>query len=154
MALDLNRVKITPTKGLYVYMPNVPELHNCIVSASQATALTAGDIVTVDTSSTNPNCPVVKKAAANDPIFGVIPYDTLKNSYKAGEKCMVAIEGSYVYMIANDSITLGAKLYFTSGGKVTDSATPGNSILGVANTYAAADGDFVQVKLAFETTSA
>lgn len=154
MALDLNRVKITPAKGLYVYMPNAPEPHNCIVSASQDTPLVAGDIVTVDTSSTNTNCPVIKKAAVNDVIFGVIPHDALKNSYAAGEKCMVAIEGSYIYMIANDAITLGAKLYFTSGGKVTDSATPGNSILGVANTYAAAQDDFVQVKLAFETTSA
>lgn len=154
MALNLNRVNITPTDGLYVYMPNAPEPHNCIVSASQSTALKAGDILTLDTTSTNPHCPVVKKAAVNDKFYGVVPHDALKKSYAANEKCMAAIEGSFVYKVAAKSIALGAPLYVTSAGKVTDTATPGNSIIGTANTYAAAEGDFVQVKLAFATTSA
>ena len=86
MALQLNDLKITPRVGAYVYMPNVPQPHNCVVSSNQATALIAGDIVTVDTSVANAHCPVIKKAAVDDPIFGVIPSDVRKNSYVAGEK--------------------------------------------------------------------
>jgi predicted RecA/RadA family phage recombinase len=155
MALQLNDLKITPRKGAYVYMPNVPQPHNCIVSSNQATALKAGDIVTVDSSVSNANCPVIKKAAANDVIFGVIPADVRKNSYIAREKVAVAVEGSYLYFIASGSIAQGAKLYFNATtGKVTSTATGGNSIVGIANTSAAGDGDFVQVKLHFETTTA
>lgn len=153
MALNLNRLNITPTKGLYVYMPNAPEPHNCIVSDNQATALVAGDILTLDSSVSNPNCPVVKKAGVTDKVYGVIPHDTMKNSYVAKEKCMAAIEGSYIYLPAADAIVMGADLYFTSGGAVTDTATPGNSIIGIANTAAAAEGDLVQVKLRFAVTS-
>jgi predicted RecA/RadA family phage recombinase len=153
-ALQLNDLKITPRDGAYVYMPNVPQPHNVIVSPNQATALKAGDIVTLDTTVANAHCPVIKKAAVNDPIFGVIPYDVRKNAYVANEKTQVAIEGSYIYKTAAASITQGAKLYFDVNGQVTSSATAGNSILGVANTSAAAKDDFVQVKLHFETTSA
>lgn len=152
MALNLNRLNITPTKGLYVYMPNAPEPHNCIVSDSQTTALAAGDILTLDSSATNTHCPVVKKAAVTDKIFGVIPYDMIKNSYSAKDKCMAAIEGSYIYLPAAKAIAMGADLYFTATGTVTDTATAGNSIIGIANTAAAAANDLVQVKLKFATT--
>lgn len=154
-ALQLNDLKITPRDGAYVYMPNVPQPHNVIVSPNQATALKAGDIVTLDTSvTTNQYCPVIKKAAVTDVIFGVIPYDVRKNTYAANEKCQVAVEGSYIYKTAAASITQGAKLYFDANGQVTSSATGGNSIVGIANTSATAKDDFVQVKLHFETTSA
>lgn len=153
MALDLNRLNVTPVKGLYVYMPNAPEPHNCIVSSSQATPLVPGDILTLDATSTNPHCPVVVKADVDDPIYGVVPHDVLKNSYAAGEKCMAAIEGSYVYLPAAKAITMGSDLYFTSAGKVTNTATAGNSIVGTANTAAAAADDLVQVKLKFATTA-
>jgi predicted RecA/RadA family phage recombinase len=154
MALNLNRLNITPSKGLYVYMPNAPEPHNCIVSEAQNTPLVAGDIVTLDATSTNTHCPVIKKAAVTDKVFGVIPTDALKDSYNAKEKCMAAIEGSYIYLPAAKAITMGADLYFDANGNVTDTATAGNSIVGIANTAAAAANDLVQVKLRFATTSA
>lgn len=154
MAMNLNRVKITPVDGLVAYMPNVPEPHNCIVSASQSTALVAGDIVTIDTSATNPNCPVIKKAGVTDVIFGVIPFDSYKDKFAAGEKVSVAVEGSYIYKTAAGAIAQGATLYFNTSMQVTSTATPGNSTLGTANTYAAAANDLVQVKLKFGTTVA
>ncbi len=154
MALNLNQRKITPTDGLYVYMPNVPEPHNCIVSETQTTPLVAGDIVTIDTTTTNPYCPVIKKAAVTDPIFGVVPFDSFKNSYDALDKIAVAIEGSYIYKTAAGTIAQGATLYFDENGQVTSTPTAGNSTLGTANTYAAQTGDFVQVKLKFGTTQA
>ena len=152
MALNLNRKKITPVDGAYVYMPNAPEPHNCVVSANQATALHAGAILTIDTSVSNANCPVVKQAADNDPIFGVIPVNGLKDSYVAGDKVNVAVEGSFIYKTASAAITAGARLGFNaSTNKVATIATAGKSIVGVANTTAAAANDLVQVKLKFGT---
>lgn len=152
MALNLNVKKLTPRNGAYVYMPNVPQPHNCIVSASETNTLTAGTIVTIDTTATNTSCPVIKKAAKTDVIFGVIPFDSLKNAYVAKDKVAVAVEGSTLYMTADGAITQGAVLYITSAHKVTKTATAGDSTLGTAET-AAADGALVQVKLKFGTTS-
>lgn len=151
MALSLNDLKITPRKGLYVYMPNTPQPHNCIVtdSVTSAAPLVAGDILTLDTTATNTNCPVVKKAGVTDPIYGVIPFDAMKNAYSAKQKTMAAIEGSYIYLPAAGAINQGATLYFNANGQVTATVTAGNSIIGTANTYAAAADDFVQVKLKF-----
>ena len=151
MALNLNVRKITPVDGAYVYMPNAPEPHNCVVSANQATSLKAGAIVTLDTSVANAHCPVVKQAAANDPVFGVIPVNGLKDSYVAGDKVNVAVEGSYIYKTTSAAVTVGAKLGFNaSTNKVATISTAGNSILGVANT-SVVSGDLVQVKLKFGT---
>ncbi len=152
MALSLNQAKMTPRNGAYVYMPNVPQPHNCIVSADQATALTAGAIVKLDSSATNTNCPVIKAASVTDAIFGVIPYDALKNSYKAKDKVMVAVEGSTLYFVADGAISQGAVLCFTAAGKVTATQTATYSTIGVAQT-AAANGAFVQVKLQFGTVA-
>ena len=152
MALSLNQAKMTPRNGAYVYMPNVPQPHNCIVSENQATALTAGAIVKLDSSATNTNCPVVKAAGVTDAIFGVIPYDALKNSYKAKDKVMVAVEGSTLYFVADGAISQGAVLCFTAAGKVTATQTATYSTIGVAQT-AAANGAFVQVKLQFGTVA-
>lgn len=149
MALNLNDTRIVPREGLYVYMPNAPEPHNCIVGASQT--LKAGDIVTLDTTATNNNCPVVKKAGVTDVIFGVVPFDALKDTYVANDKISIAIEGSTIYKTASGAVTPMATLYFTAQGKITATATAGNSTLGTANAYAG-DGEFVQVKLKFGTT--
>lgn len=151
MALSLNDTRIVPREGLYVYMPNAPEPHNCIVGAGQT--LKAGDIVTLDTTATNANCPVVKKAGVTDVIFGVVPFDALKDTYVANDKISIAIEGSTIFKTTASAVTPGATLYFNAQGKVTATATAGNSTLGTANAYASS-GAFVQVKLKFGTTSA
>lgn len=151
MALNLNVRKITPVDGAYVYMPNAPEPHNCVVSANQATALKAGAIVTLDTAVSNPHCPVVKQADVDDPVFGVVPVNGLKDSYVAGDKINVAVEGSYIYKTAAAAIALGATVEFTSTNTVKTAATAGNATLGVANTSAGAANDLVQVKLKFGT---
>lgn len=150
MALNLNDLKITPRKGLYAYMPNVPQPHNCIAKE----ALQAGDVVTLDATATNANCPVVKKAAVTDKIFGVIPADAMKDAYAANEKVMVAVEGSIIYLAAAAAIAPGADLYFTTDGYVTSTETKGNSIVGTAQVAAAAKDDLVQVKLKFAQTAA
>ena len=47
----------SPVAGLYVYMANLPQLHNVIVSATQITGLVAGAVLTLDAAATNTNAP-------------------------------------------------------------------------------------------------
>lgn len=155
MAIDLNQfAPNTPVAGLYVYMANLPQLHNPIISANQSTALTYGAVVTLDSSVSNADAPVVKQAAVTDNIFGVISYNPVKASWVAGERVAIARANDIVWMPAAGAIAQGAVLYFNSSNKVTSTATAGNSIIGKAITSAAAEGDFVQVELGFATTSA
>lgn len=155
MAIDLNQfAPNTPVAGLYVYMANLPQLHNPIISANQSTALTYGAVVTLDSSVSNTDAPVVKQAAVTDNIFGVISYNPVKASWVAGERVAIARANDIVWLPAAGAIAQGAVLYFNSSNKVTSTATAGNSIIGKAITSAAAEGDFVQVELGFATTSA
>nr|DAT18312.1 MAG TPA: capsid fiber protein [Caudoviricetes sp.] len=153
MAIGINELRITPRVGTYVYLPNAPQPHNCIVSDTVTTPLKAGDVLTLDTTSTNPYCPVVKKAAVTDPVYGVLIYDVRTDSYGPNAKTQAAVEGSTVYFEAAGAIQPMAELYFNADGQVTSTPTTGNSIIGIANTYAAAAGDLVQVKLRFAKTA-
>lgn len=155
MAIDLNQfAPNTPVAGLYVYMANLPQLHNPIISANQSTALTYGAVVTLDSSVSNADAPVVKQAAVTDNIFGVISYNPVKASWVAGERVAIARANDIIWLPAAGAIAQGAVLYFNSSNKVTSTATAGNSIIGKAITSAAAEGDFVQVELGFATTEA
>lgn len=147
MAIDLNQ--FAPNEkiaGLYAYQANLPQLHNVIVSANQATALTYGAVVTLDSAVSNVDAPVVKQAAVTDNIFGVIVYDPRKAQFVSGERVALARKGDIIWMQADGAIAQGATLGFTSANKVTSTLTSGYAIIGKAIT-SAADGDFVQVEL-------
>ena len=155
MAISLNQFAPNePVAGLYVYQANLPQLHNNIISANQSTALTYGAVVTLDSSVSTTDAPVIKQAAVTDAIFGVITFNPRKASFVKGERVAIARANDVIWMPAAGAISAGAKLYFNSSNKVTSSATPGNSIIGKALTSAAAENDFVQVELGFETTVA
>ena len=155
MTIELNQfAPNTPVAGLYVYQANLPQLHNPIVSSNQATALTYGAIVTLDSAVSNADAPVIKQAAVTDNIFGVIAFSPVKAQFAAGDRVAIARANDIVWLPAAGAIAQGAKLYFNSSNKVTSSATAGHSIVGRAITSAAAEGDFVQVELGFETTVA
>lgn len=155
MALDLNQFAPNqPIAGLYVYQANLPQLHNPIISANQSTALTYGAVVTLDSSVSNADAPVIKQAAVTDNIFGVIAYSPVKAQWIAGERVALARANDIVWLPAAGAVAMGATLYFNSSNQVTSTATAGNSIIGKAITSAAAEGDFVQVELGFATTAA
>lgn len=143
-----------PVPGLYVYMANLPQLHNVIVSSTQETALMAGAVVTLDATATTPNAPVAKQAAVTDNIFGVVTHNPITNQFEAGERIAIARANDIVWMPAAAAIAEGAVLYFTADNQVTSTATAGNSIIGKAITPASAQGDLVQVELNFATTTA
>ena len=155
MTLSLNQfAPNTPFAGMYVYQANLPQLHNVVVSASQATALESGAIVALDAASTNADAPVALQAAVTDKIFGVVTYNPAKNKWVAGDRIAIARDGDIVWLPAAAAVAVGADLYFTAANKVTSSATSGNSIVGVALTPASAEGDLIQVELHFAKTAA
>lgn len=154
-ALSLNQfAPNVPLAGMYVYLANSPQLHNVIVAATQETPLASGAIVTLDSTSTNTNAPVVKQAEVTSAIFGIVTYNPLKAAFQANERIAIAREGEVVWLPAAAAISVGAELYFNADNQVTSTPTAGNSIVGKALTKAAAAGDLVQVELGFKTTQA
>ena len=149
--MDLTATSIKPIEGLRAYMPNQPQLHNVIFTSTTTTDVTsAGQVVALDTSSTNMDCPVVVACAANGVPFGVVVYDAVKEHAKVGEKIAVAQSGDIIYMVAGGAVAVGSKLQFNaSTRKVDDSTTTGNVFIGKALTPASADGDLIQVELNF-----
>ena len=154
MTIELNQFAPNePLAGLYVYMANLPQLHTVLVSASQSAALKAGDIVKLDTSSTNTNSPVVVKAGVSDDVFGIVTYNPVKNQFAAGERVAVARPNDIVWMPASAAVSVGDTLHFNTSCQVASTGT-GTSTIGKALTKAAASGDFVQVELAFNSNQA
>lgn len=155
MAIDLNQFAPNqPIAGLYVYQANLPQIHNAVISANQSTALTYGAVVTLDSSVSNADAPVIKQAAVTDDIFGVVVFTPVKAQFVAGERVALARANDIVWLPAAGAIAQGAVLYFNASNQVTSTATAGNSIIGKAITSAAAAGDYVQVELGFAKTSA
>lgn len=150
MAISLNQFKPNePVAGLYVYQANLPQIHNAIVSSNQETALTYGAIVTLDSAASNADAPVIKQAAVNDAVFGVITFTPVKAQFAAGERVALARANDIIWMPkATGAIAQGDALYFNSSNQVTATVTSGNTILGKAVTSAASGDAYVQVELA------
>ena len=145
-----------PVPGLYAYQANLSQLHNVIVTSTVTAAapLRAGSIVTLDSTSTNTNAPVVKQAGVTDSIFGVVVYNPVQSAFVGNERIAIARDGDIVWLPAAAAVNVGADLYFNTTNQVTASATPGNSIVGKAMTKATSAGDLIQVELGFKTTQA
>ena len=150
MAISLNQFKPNePVAGLYAYQANLPQIHNAIVSSNQATALTYGAIVTLDSAVSNANAPVIKQVAVNDAVFGVITFTPVKAQFAAGERVALARANDIIWMPkATGAIAQGDALYFNASNQVTATVTSGNTILGKAVTSAASGDAYVQVELA------
>lgn len=150
MAFNLTADKITQAEGLYAYMPNLPQVHNAIFTGDEGATIQAGAVVKLDTASTNAVAPVVAVAEATDKPYGVVVYDLVKSEYAVGDKLALASTGDSIYLVAGGAIAVGDELEFDPATrKVTKGATQNNSLIGVAETVATADGDYVQVKLNF-----
>lgn len=150
-AFNLVAERPQPIRGAYAYMPNTPHTHNNIFYSSTATdTIKAGDFVKLSATSTNTACPVVEACEATDVPVGMVVYDCRLNGFKVGEKVALAKTGDIVWLVANGAITVGAKLQMVDGTVyVDDTATKDNAYIGVAQTVATAQGDFVQVELNF-----
>lgn len=150
MAFNLTAKNPAPVEGMYAYMPNIPQAHNVIFTGDEGATIQAGAVVTLDVASTNTVAPVVKAAGATDKPYGVVVRSVVKDIYNVGDRVGVAESGSSLFMVAGAAIAVGDELEFDPATrKVVKGATANNSLIGVAETAAGADGDFVQVKLNF-----
>ena len=147
----LTGTSITPTKGQYALLPNLPQEHNVeFYSATATDTLPVGAFVKLYGSSTSTDHPIAVVCAATDVPYGVVVYDVRKPAYKVGERFAIAKTGDTVFCEAAGAIAVGAKVQFTaSGWKVDDSTTSTYAYVGIAKTAASAAGDLVQIELNF-----
>lgn len=140
----------TPVKGQDCYLPNKPQGHNFIIGADEEEVLKNGHFVKLDATSTNTDAPVILGATDEDAeIFGVVEYNPVKNTHKAGDIVAVKEAGSYVWLqVAEDTnVVPGAVVYMADvDGTITDAI--GTARVGRAITAPKADG-LVQVRLEF-----
>jgi hypothetical protein len=85
---------------------------------------------------------VVLATAGTDKIIGV-----LLNAPVSGDVAEVGLlSGSGTYKIkASTSISLGAYVTATTGGKAVTTTTAGNVVAGIAMQAAGADGDYIEI---------
>lgn len=80
-------------------------------------------------------------------VLATPPYATTRVAGVSGDEVGVVLaskQGTAQY-VASKAIAVGAKVYTTTGGKVTDTFATGGFCLGIARTAAAADGDVLEV---------
>lgn len=149
-AFSTTATSITPVKGQYALLPNVPSEHNVEFYSGTATdTLPAGAFVKLYGSSTNTDHPVAVVCAVTDVPYGMVVYDAFKPEYKVGERFKIAKSGDEVWCVAESGVDVGDKLQFTTDWTVDDTATSTYAFIGVALTKASAKGDLVKVQLNF-----
>lgn len=149
-AFTLTGTSITPEKGQYALLPNLPQEHNVEFYSSTSTdTLPVGAFVKLYGSSTNTDHPVAVVCAVTDVPYGMVVYDVRKSAYAVGERFAVAKTGDVVWCVAESAVDVGDKLQFTTDWTVDDTSTSTYAYIGVALTKATAKGDLVQVKLNF-----
>lgn len=151
-AFNLTATKITPQKGQYALLPNLPQEHNVEFYSSTSTdLLPVGALVKLYGSSTSTDHPIAVVCAATDIPYGMVVYDARKSAYAVGERFAVAQSGDVIFCEAAGAIAVGAKVQFNpTGWKVDDSTTSTYAYIGKALTAASAAGDLIQVKLNFD----
>lgn len=150
-AFNLTGTSITPQKGQYALLPNLPQEHNVEFYSSTSTdTLPVGAFVKLYGSSTSTDHPVAVVCAATDIPYGVVVYDVRKPAYAVGERFAIAKTGDVVFCEAVGAVAVGAKVQFNpTGWKVDDSTTSTYAYVGIAQTAASAAGDLIQVRLDF-----
>ena len=150
-AFNLTGTSITPQKGQYALLPNLPQDHNVEFYSSTSTdTLPVGAFVKLYGSSTSTDHPIAVVAAATDIPLGMVAYDVRKPAYAVGERFAIAKTGDVVFCEAAGAVAVGAKVQFNpTGWKVDDSTTSTYAYIGIAQTAASAAGDLIQVRLDF-----
>ena len=150
-AFNLTATSITPQKGQYALLPNLPQQHNVeFYSATSTDKLPVGAFVKLYASSASTDHPIATVCAVTDIPYGMVVYDARKESYAVGERFAIASTGDVVFCVAESAVDVGDKLQFTTDWTVDDTATATYAYIGTALTKATAKGDLIQVKLNFD----
>ena len=149
-AFSLTGTSISPQKGQYALLPNLPQEHNVeFYSATATDTLPVGAFVKLYASSASTDHPVAAVCAVTDVPYGMVVYDVRKPAYKVGERFAIAKSGDVVWCVAESAVDVGDKLQFTTDWTVDDATTSTYAYIGKALTKATAKGDLVQVELNF-----
>lgn len=147
---DLTQQYIKPRRGQAAFLPNQPIIHNCVVDASESTALVPGDAVTFASTSLT-DLTVVTKAGATDTPIGVVVYNAIKSGFAANDRVSIYPVNSFVYLPAGAAdLTNGATVKFNSSGQVVAASAGASAVgyIGILWTQPAAVDDLVAVQIA------
>jgi hypothetical protein len=115
MTININSYEQAPVKGqLDLSIPSQGVLLSGRVSASQATALVAGQAVKLDTASGR--IPSFLAAAKGDAAIGFVTRDVKKSSPVAGDVIQVACHSCVMWMYAAGTIAAQATVENTDDG--------------------------------------
>lgn len=139
-SLNINQQDILPIPGELDIMSMQNGYITCIVDASQATALKAGQPVKLYTSNTGP-MPKVVAAGQNDVAHGLVAYIVKDTTFSAGDKVeVVFFGGNIIWMQATAvAISPGAQLE-NDATTLLVQAYSSNKVRGYALDYFPASG--------------
>jgi len=148
---SLTGSSVTPAEGMYAYVPNLPQQHNAIFYSGTSTDKAhAGQVLALNTSSTNKLAPSVVACATTDVApFGIVVYDARVQEYAVGDKVALAKDGDVIYMVAGGTIAVGDVVTFNASTRKVTKGAGSTTTIGTAIT-AGATNDLVQIAIKFE----
>ncbi len=151
--LNLSQFTITNVLGAFSRGPQPGTFSGRILNTSIATGIQVGSPLKLVSAANTAELVFDIATEGSDVVFGVIPYNTKKNTYVAGDVVECASNGDTLFLEATAAITRGAKVSAgntsaTGGGPgVTTNATSGQNILGIALTQVSAAQQLVLVRI-------
>ena len=140
-----NQFAQTNEKGKLDLALNVNTI-SCEVSANQATALVAGQAVTIEDSIGG--VPKVLAAAADsDRIFGFVNYSLKDINFAAHARVEISRYTNVMLMEASAAIARGAKVAIVVSGQKVVTAGEGQTVVGEALDKALASGNLIRVQI-------
>lgn len=146
-AHSLNQFAPNRIRGEYLDWGLNAQVMEVEIASTQATALYAGDPVSIVTTSTGK--PKVVAATASTRVYGVILYNPKHETYKAGDIVSILCDGGHVMEATTEAINAGAVVYIKPAtGEITATST-NNIKLGIAmeKTSATTDGSLFAVEI-------
>lgn len=146
-AHSLNQFAPNRIRGEYLDWGLNAQVMEVEIASTQATALYAGDPVSIVTTSTGK--PKVVAATTSTRVYGVILYNPKHETYKAGDIVSILCDGGHVMEATTEAINAGAVVYIKPAtGEITATST-NNIKLGIAmeKTSATTNGSLFAVEI-------
>lgn len=148
-----NQTFQTPVLGMVTMDPQPDTIPAQIYPSSVATVIVAGCAVKL-VNTPGPNVIVdVTTSASDGPVFGVIPFNSRKNTYVPRDSIEVVGDGGIMLLKTSAAVQRGKALSCTNPAVLTDDPTVasdftiGSYILGVSLGYAAAANTLIKVRI-------
>jgi len=117
----------------------------CVVYASEATALVAGQAVKLVPTAQVAR-PIVTACTSNDDVvFGFVNFTLKDISYAAGSAVEISIKGNVMYMQSNAAVTQGSQVMLVISGTKVANATSTHTVVGWAWDGADAADELIRI---------